>query len=292
MRYRLLREAPLRRPFPGTLAVAATVLALAGCGDAEPAAPASAPLEAPAATEMSRAFQVVTEGSSVDFIMEAPLENIHGRAPSAAQGELNIDLMQLAESSALVRFDLFQLEVLQQKRESADEAFGAEVRNETQNEHVRTWFEISPDAPEDVREANRWVEYRVESIDNVSQANIMEMSGAERVVQATLHGQLRIHGHTLEKAARVELAFAFAGDVPTSVRVRSLEPVNVGLEEYDIHPRSAFGTLAQRTLAALGEKVATSAPVTFEFTANVQAAGAEAPPAQPAGEPSNEPEAH
>ncbi|MEZ4328120.1 MAG: hypothetical protein R3B40_23055 [Polyangiales bacterium] len=253
-----------------------TLLAVAGvgCGDSTPAEPASAPLEQPAAPAASSAFQVNTDGSAVDFIMEAPLENIHGRAPSSVHGELDLDLAQLSASTALVRIDLFQLEVLQQKRESADEAFGEEVRNETQNEHVRTWFEISPDAPEDVREANRWAEFRVERVEGLSADSVAGMTGAERVVQATLHGQLRIHGHTVAKSARVELTFTYEGDRATGVRVRSLEPVSVGLEEYDVRPRSAFGTLAQRTLAALGEKVATAAPVTFDFRASPAAATA------------------
>lgn len=241
--------------------------ALVGCGESTPAEAPSAPLEAPTAPATGSAWQVATDGSAVDFLMAAPLENIHGRAPSSVQGELSLDLAQLDRSSALVRIDLLQLEVLQQKRETADQAFGEEVRSDTQNEHVRTWFEISPDAPEDVREANRWVEFRVERIDNLSAADVTAMTGTERVVQATLHGQLRIHGHTVPKSARVELTFTFEGDTATGVRVRSLEPVSVGLEEYDVRPRSAFGTLAQRTLAALGEKVATAAPVTFDFRA-------------------------
>ncbi len=245
----------------------AASLAFAGCGESTPAEAPSAPLEAPTAPATSTAWQVATDGSAVDFIMEAPLENIHGRAPSSVNGELSLDLANLASSTALVRIDLLQLEVLQQKRETADQAFGEEVRSETQNEHVRTWFEISPDAPADVREANRWAEFRVERVDNVSEANVTGMSGDERVVQATLHGQLRVHGHTVPKSARVELTFTYEGANATGVRVRSLEPVSVGLEEYDVRPRSAFGTLAERTLAALGEKVATSAPVTFDFRA-------------------------
>ena len=155
---------------PTTFASAlAVMVSLAGCGDSTPAEPASAPLVEPAAPAAAQTFHVTREGSSVDFLMAAPLENIHGRAPSSVQGELNLDLTQLAESTALVRIDLFELEVLQQKRESAEQEFGEEVRNETQNEHVRTWFEISPDAPEDVREANRWAEFRVESIDELSE---------------------------------------------------------------------------------------------------------------------------
>lgn len=245
----------------------AASLAFAGCGESTPAEAPSAPLEAPTAAPNASAWPVATDGSAVDFVMEAPLENIHGRAPNSVAGELELDLANLAESTALVRIDLLQLEVLQQKRETADQAFGEEVRSDTQNEHVRTWFEISPDAPEDVREANRWAEFRVERISDLSQANVNGMSGAERVVQATLHGQLRVHGHTVPKTARVELTFTYDGDNATGVRVRSLEPVSVGLEEYDVRPRSAFGTLAERTLAALGEKVASAAPVTFDFRA-------------------------
>ena len=245
----------------------AASLAFAGCGDSTPAEAPSAPLEAPTPTATDTAWQVATPGSAVDFLMAAPLENIHGRAPDSVQGELNLDLANLAESSALVRIDLLQLEVLQQKRETADQAFGEEVRSDTQNEHVRTWFEISPDAPEAEREANRWAEFRVERISDLSAANVNGLTGAERVVQATLHGQLRVHGRTVPKTARVELTFTFDGDTATGVRVRSLEPVSVGLEEYDVRPRSAFGTLAERTLAALGEKVASSAPVTFDFRA-------------------------
>jgi len=49
--------------------------------------------------------------------------------------------------------------------------------------------------------------------------------------------------------------------------VRTTEPLDAGLEEYDVRPREAFGKLAQRTLDALGTKVAKSAPLQVEFTA-------------------------
>lgn len=265
-------------PLPRLASLALVCAALGGCGDTTPAAPASAPLAEPAAPAAASRFEVVSDGSAVDFLMEAPLEHIHGRAPSSVHGELSVDPAQLSASTALVRIDLLQLEVLQQKRESAEQAFGEEVRNETQNEHVRTWFEISPDAPADVREANRWAEFRVERVDELSAADVTALTGPERTVQATLHGQLRIHGHTVPKTARVELTFTYDGEQPTGVRVRSLAPVEVGLEEFDIRPRSAFGTLAQRTLAVLGEKVASAAPITFDFRATL-ASGAAAPAA-------------
>ena len=70
----------------------AASLAFAGCGESTPAEAPSAPLEAPTAAPTSSAWQVATDGSAVDFVMEAPLENIHGRAPNSVAGELELDL--------------------------------------------------------------------------------------------------------------------------------------------------------------------------------------------------------
>ena len=258
------------------LVAAFAALGLVACGgDSEPAEAPSAPLTAPEAVDHTTSFRLAAEGSQVDFLMEAPLENIHGRAPNSVQGELAIDLSDLTRSGGLVRIDLFELEVLQQKRESADDAFGAETRSDTQNEHVKAWFEIAEDAPAEDREANRWAEFRIERVSDVSAANVMEMGGAERVVQLTAHGPLRVHQHTVEKSARLELTFTYEGDTATGLRIRTLEPVSVGLDEYDVRPRTAFGTLAQRTLAALGEKVASAAPVTIDVRATPEAAAAE-----------------
>ena len=239
------------------------------CGGSEeaPATERSAPLEAEDAPETSHAFTIQQAESSADFVMEAPLENIHGRVPASVVGTLNLELDDLTQSRGLIRVDLFQLDVWQQKRETADAAFGEEVRNDTQNAHVKNWFEIGDDAPAETRELNRWVEFSVARVSDVSEANVMTMSGDERVVQLTVHGPLRVHGRTVEKSARLELTFSYDGDNPAALSVRTLEPISVGLDEYDVRPRTAFGTLAQRTLSALGEKVAEAAPVTLDVRA-------------------------
>jgi hypothetical protein len=52
--------------------------------------------------------------------------------------------------------------------------------------------------------------------------------------------------------------------------VRTLEPLRIGLEEFDVRPREAFGKLAQKTLDALGTKVAKEAPLQVEFSARVK----------------------
>jgi hypothetical protein len=163
------------------------------------------------------------------------------------------------------------------KRESEGEELGEETKNDTQNLHARTWLQISEDAPEDVRSANRHVQFNVTRVSDASATNVLEMEGAERTVTATIGGDFYLHGHLVQKTARVELVFAFEGDDPRSMRVRTLEPIAVNLAEHEVRPRSAFDTLAQATLASLGQKVAEAAPITFELTANAGEPVAEAP---------------
>ena len=62
--------------------------------------------------------------------------------------------------------------------------------------------------------------------------------------------------------------------------VKSLEALPIGLDEFDVRPREAFGKLAQGTLDTLGSKVAKEAPIMIEFSA--KAGGAGAAPAAPA----------
>jgi len=250
------------------LAVVVAPLAVLGCDDDDTAAPPSTPLEQPQATSSGTArFDVDAPSSNATFLMEAPIEHIRGRAPASVTGQLDVDLGNLARSRGLVKVDLTQLAIYQTKREDETSEWGQETRDETQNEHMRTWFQISPDAPEDVREQNRWVEFSIEGVTNVSESNVNAMTGAERRVTAEVSGQLRLHGRSVNKTARVEIVFEYEGDRATAMRVHFLEPVNVGLEEHDVRPRSAFDRLAERTLAALGQKVASNAPIELEFTA-------------------------
>jgi hypothetical protein len=167
-----------------------------------------------------------------------------------------------------VRVDLDPLEIFQRKRASTDEDLGEETKNETQNEHARTWLQIAGDAPQEVRDANRYAQFNVAEVTDVSANDVLAMEGNERVATLSATGDFRLHGRTTRKTARLELRFQFDGSSPRSVAVRTLEPVNVGLGEHDVHPRSAFDRLAQSTLATLGEKVAEAAPITFELRAS------------------------
>lgn len=244
------------------------VMAFACGGDEEQPAP-SAPLEAPTPPPATEAVEVTLDSatSNVDFVMTAPVEHIHGRAPRSMQGTLSLDLSDLAQSTGLVKIDLLELEVLQSKIDEDTNEFTEETRNDRQNEHMRTWFQISDDGPAEEREANRWVEFRIESVPEVNHADVTAMTGDERRVSVTVAGQLRVHGVTVEQTARLALVFRYDGDTFQSVEVSTAAPVPVNLAEHHIQPRSSFEQLAAKTLAAMGPKVADAAPVTFEVTA-------------------------
>jgi polyisoprenoid-binding protein YceI len=231
---------------------------------------ASALVPSRPASDQALPFSVDGASSKVSFLMEAPIEKISGEAPGALDGELFVDASDVGRSTGLVKVDLEKLVLYQEKRDNENAAFTEKKKNDLQNQHARTWLEISSDAPSEVREANRFAEFRITRLENPSIANVAAQAGAERKLTATVVGDLRLHGRKKEQRAKVEVAFTFAGDKPTQVRVRTLEPMPVSLEDYDVRPREAFGKLAQKTLDALGSKVARVAPIQLEFTANAK----------------------
>ena len=199
--------------------------------------------------------------------MDAELEKIFGRAPGGLQGELYVDLKDLTKSTGLVKVDLDKLSIFQKTRKQADQEFSEETRNEKQNQDMRTWFEIQPDAPADIREKNRWVEFKIEKVTDSSASDVTALSGAERKVTLTVSGDLRLHQRVSKRSAKLQAAFKFDGDKPRSVHITTVEPFAVGLQEHDVRPRKAFDTLADKTLDALGAKVAKIAMVSLEFDA-------------------------
>lgn len=246
-------------------------LSLGGCKEkpAENLAPVASSLAA-AKPAGAVTFQTDSASSKASFVMEAPIEKIFGEAPGSIDGELFVDPADLGKSTGLVRVDLGKLTLFQQKRPDEQGAFGERVKSDKQNTHAQNWLEIGDDAPEDQRKLNRFAEFSVKKLEGVSANDLGALSGAERKVTATALGDFRLHGRKNEKRAKIELTFKYAGDKPESVSVRTLEPVAIGLEEYDVRPREAFGKLAQSTLETLGSKVAKTAPVEFEFSAKAK----------------------
>ena len=246
-----------------------SVLSLsAGCSKektAENLAPAASALQAAQPSATATAFSVDAASSKVQFLMEAPIEKIHGEAPQSVEGELLLDLADITKSTGLVKVDLDKLSLYQQKREDEKKEYGGKSKSDKQNEHARDWLEIS--AGSKTREQNRFAEFKVEKIENPSVTDITKLTGPARPVTVTASGDFRLHGRKNKKSAKLELTYNYAGDKLESVTVKTAEPVKVDLNEYDVRPRDAVGTLLAKGLEALAPKVAKEAPITFEFTA-------------------------
>lgn len=231
------------------------------------AAPTSSALGAAERPSESAIAFTVQPGGKATFLMHAPLEKIHGEAPDSTAGELFVDPKDVSKSSALVKVDLDKLVLYQEKRENEQGEYGERAKSDTQNEHARAWLEIGEDAPKDVREKNRWVEFKIARLEDASEKDLTKLTGPERKITATAVGELRLHERVAPKRAKIEATFKFEGDKLVSVSAKTVEPVVVDLATHDVRPREAFGKLAQRTLEAMGSKVNKESPVHLEFTA-------------------------
>ncbi len=255
------------------LAPSALALLVAAC-DSKPSvnlAPSSSALSAAEKPTMAaRSLEIASTGSVVSFVMNAPIEKIHGEAKDAVQGELYVDPTDITKTTGLVKVDLEKLELFQQKREDDKSDFGARTKNDMQNKHARTWLEISEDAPADQRSANRWAELKIDKVVTAARSDLTKMTGAERKITATLEGEFRLHQRKIRKTAKVEATFRFEGDQLSGVSIKTTEPMVVGLEEHDVRPRELFGKLAQKTLSDMGQKVAKEAPIELQLSAKAK----------------------
>jgi len=223
-------------------------------------------------------FEIEGSEANVEFSMDAPFEKIRGRVPATAiNGTLHIDLDDLTKTTGLVHVDLAELELFQRVADDNGK-FGEETKSATQNEHARNWLEIGPDVPEDVRTKNNRVEFSLKEVKNPSATDIKTLKGETRTVTFAASGDFLLHQRAAAKATDVEMTFHFKGDTVEKVAVKTVQPLAIGLDEYDVRPREAFGKLAAKTLAALSPKVAKEAAVSVEFVA-VAKPGAK-PPAQ------------
>ncbi len=243
-----------------------------GCEDKpnKSLAPTSSALAPAEKAKDATTLTVEAKGSKVEFLMNAPLEKINGVVEDGTEGEINVVPTDVTKTTALIKVDLDKLTLYQQKREDEKGDYSERKKNDTQNEHARAWLEISEDAPKDVREKNRWAEFKIDRIVEPSATDLTKLSGAERKITGWAVGDFRLHGRKQEKRVNVEATFSYAGDKLTGVKVKTLAPLNVGLEDFDVKPREAFGKLAQKTLGALGNKVATEAPITLELSAKAK----------------------
>jgi len=264
------------RLLAGVLCLGGTLI---GCKEKPSAqlAPTASALQAAPAAPTAAQFSVDSASSKVTFLMDSPLEKIDGDASGALSGDLFVDLSDLAKSTALVKVDLQKLVLYQQKRDDEKTAYAARKKSDLQNEHARNWLQIvarAGDVTAEQAEANRWVEFKIDKLEALSLPNVAAATGAERKVTATATGEFRLHGRKQTKSAKLELVFTYQGDKAQSIHVKTTEPLNVGLEEFEVNPRDNAGKFVKTLTEALSDnlkgKVAQQAPIVLDFTATAK----------------------
>lgn len=253
------------------------LMLLAGCGKKDDeekvqlAAPASSLTLSKAAPEVKvTPFAIASDGkASID--MPAPKEHIKARTTVAA-GNLEVDLMNVANTRGEVRVDLATLTTF---------TFGAKDKDEAQTEHARTWLESVVEGK--VKEETRWTVFAIRSIDHVSVGDVAKVApvreGNEdiRTVTLTAHGELLLHGRRSMKDVRLVATFHYVPGAPTevgptSVDIKTLEPMHIVLAEHEVRPRDTFGKVAQGSFHLLGTKVADTADVSLDLRATARGA--------------------
>jgi hypothetical protein len=252
-----------------TFALLACLLAsAAGCGkkeDAPSLAPSASALVATQADPATSVWHYVLDPTGTAHVeMPGVSEHIVGDT-SAAAGTLDVTAHDLTQSRGLVRVDLTTF---------TTHTFGND-KDAAQTKHARTWLEAVVDGKTD--EAMRWAEYAIRSIDGVSARDLTQVTptkdGGEdvRTVTMTVHGDLRIHGHKVQKDEVAHVSFRYpagaAADArPTRITIKSKQPIHVVLKEYDVQPRDPAGKALAWTTGLLS-KVAETADVSFDLGA-------------------------
>jgi hypothetical protein len=237
-------------------------VALAPSASAVPSAPAARP------------FGVDAASSRVSFVMDSPLEKLHGEAPGAVSGELSIDLAEITRTTGVVTVDLDRLKLAQERRKDEKQKFSEPKENAKQNQEAREWLQLEAregEIAEEQAKRNRRPEFRIERIEAPSASDVQALTGAQRAVGLTAVGNLLLHGRTSKKKQRLELVFEYTGDQVSSVHVKTSEPLRVSLEEHDINPRSRAGKLLKPLAEVLAreydKRLSAEVPVEIEFTA-------------------------
>ncbi len=261
------------------LCVLGTCAVVSGCKDKPTVnlAPTASALQAAPAAPTAAQFTVDSASSKVTFLMDSPLEKIDGDASGGLQGDLFVDLSDISKSTALVKVDLQKLVLYQQKRGDEKTGYSERAKSDLQNQHARNWLQIVPLAGEttpEQAENNRWVELKIDKLDGATLTNVAGATGAERKLTATASGDFRLHGRKQPKTAKVEITVNYQGDKAQSIHVKTSEPLNIGLEEFEVNPRDDAGKFVKSVTEALSSnlkgKVAQNAPLNLEFTANAK----------------------
>lgn len=246
---------------------------MVGCGKSEEPAPTRvappmaasvAPAAAPATSNSSAAAVTavksfsVAEAGNASFLIDAPLEKIKGTA-TRFRGNLEIDPAKLSATRGQVDVDLKTL-----KTNTFDDA----EKNTKQTEHAQNWFELGNDVDAKQREENQWARFTIKSVKSSGADTVAEIKESEgaRTVEITAEGDLWLHGATAAKTVKLSVSFKGPAEAPTSVQIKTVEPVAVSLEAHSVKPRDVAGKFLQGTLEKIGKKIDDKVQVSLDFT--------------------------
>jgi hypothetical protein len=240
-----------------------------GCGkkdDAAQLAPSATALASSQATAKAWHFTVDPKGvTHVD--MPGVTEHIVGDT-SAADGALDVVPADLAQSRGTIKVDLTTF---------TTHTFG-NSHDADQTEHARTWLEAVVDGK--TNETMRWATFAIRSIDGLSATDLGKVAPTKdggddvRTVSMTVHGDMLVHGHRIQKDGAVDVAFHYAAGspadgAPTKVTIKSRQPLRIVLKEVDVQPRDTVGALTAWTTRLIS-KVAEFADVTVDLSATAK----------------------
>jgi hypothetical protein len=246
----------------------ALVTVAAACGkkdDAAALAPAASALQASNADPTSMAWHYVVDPKSTTHVDMPGLKEHIKADTTGATGTLDVAAKDLTQSRGQVRIDLTTF---------ATHTFGNDD-DATQTKHALTWLEVT--VGEKTSEEMRWADFAIRGIDGASATDLTKVQptkdGADdvRTVTMTVHGDVLIHGHRIQKDALVDVAFRYpsgspAESRPAKIEIKSKEPMRVVLKELDVRPRDPAGQLLDWTTKLIS-KVAETADVTVDIGA-------------------------
>jgi polyisoprenoid-binding protein YceI len=189
-------------------------------------------------TGMAEAKDLTVKSGTMNFTMIAPVETIKGKT-SAFSGNLTVG-DDLKTVKGEVNIDISKITTY---------TFKEADKNKTQNEHMLNWFEIGDDVKEDMRNKYKTAKLVINGAKSVKKKSATSN-------ELLLDADLTVHGIT--KKVSLSMLVEKNGE---GFKVKTLKPFDVGLVEYDIRPRDLAGKILQKTLEALGHKVAKYAKV-------------------------------
>ncbi len=233
--------------------------------DAASLAPAASALAVSKAESGSMAWHYVVDPKSTTHV-DMPGIKEHIKADTtAAAGSLDVAPRDLTQSRGQIRIDLTTF---------ATHTFGSDD-DATQTKHALTWLEVT--VGDKTSEEMRWADFAIRGIDGASASDLTKVEpskdGADdvRTVSMTVHGDVLIHGHRVQKDGLVDVAFRYpsgaaADSRPSKIAIKSKEPMHVVLKELDVRPRDPAGQLLDWTTKLIS-KVAETADVTVDIEA-------------------------